>query len=496
MTTTILEHVRTHLDPSGTGLTSGGDRLPDEQPDDGGIRWAPGALDGVMGHHAGGGEGDGSIAARLEKASRARFRREAAREALYAAVRDSSVLGYVDDLLGSVGDATRHLETARWLVHEGRHREPVKLGIALLGRGAPSEQDREDLRVLGRHEEFTLFASVALAGTSPDPESELWALARGVTGWGRIQIIERLAGTERADIKAWLLRGGFHNSVMDEYTAWIAATTGGLADALADVPVDDELLDGAVGILRALLSGGPAEDIGDYDEAPQAVERVLELVALRPRRSSHGQLLVALAQDDRVAGPLRDRAGEILRDPRWAEVVGRELGSDDTYWDAQQLAGQVGVDAFPAIVARLEADPLDHAWFHAMQHADAERLPVLLDIAERGFDRSVVGGGPALENGFGEHYRQHTALESVVTGLGRFPGQGADLVALALRSPVLRGRNMALRTLAAWGPAAWPDDLRAAVQHAAEVEPDDRVRAACQRVLAGGPFDDPDEDAF
>lgn len=334
MAPTILEHIRTHLDPSGTGLLEGGERLPDEPPDDAAIRWAPGAMDGVMGHHAGGGEGDDSILTLLDKASRSRFRRDAARARLYSAVQDGSVLGFVDDLLGRLGDPGVHRDTARWLAFESEHREPVKLGVALLGRTGMTESDREALRVLGRHEEFTLFVAVALAGTSPDPESELWSLAKGVTGWGRIEVIERLADTERADIKAWLLRGGASNSVMTEYTAYISATTGGLVEALDEVPIDDELLDGAVKILRALLAGGPARDIDDYDEAQLAIEKVLDLIELRPRRSAHGQLVVALRDDARVDERLRARAASILQLPGWVAVVERELEEDDTFWEA------------------------------------------------------------------------------------------------------------------------------------------------------------------
>jgi hypothetical protein len=51
----IFAHVSAHLDPSGVGLTEGGEALPDEARLHGvdGLRWAAGALDGVLGHHAG-----------------------------------------------------------------------------------------------------------------------------------------------------------------------------------------------------------------------------------------------------------------------------------------------------------------------------------------------------------------------------------------------------------------------------------------------------------
>src|SRR5262249_46560117 len=46
---------------------------------------------------------------------------------------------------------------ARWLVQSATHREPLKLGIVLLG-AAGTEEDLDDLVALARHDEFTLFA--------------------------------------------------------------------------------------------------------------------------------------------------------------------------------------------------------------------------------------------------------------------------------------------------------------------------------------------------
>jgi len=69
-------------------------------------------------------------------------------------------------------------------------------------------------------------------------------MAKHVTGWGRVHLVERLAKTEDAEIKEWLLREGFRNSVMYEYLAYIAATTGGLNDALHQLiqdPLDREV---------------------------------------------------------------------------------------------------------------------------------------------------------------------------------------------------------------------------------------------------------------
>src|SRR5262249_46221982 len=48
----------------------------------------------------------------------------------------------------------------RWLVRIAAHREPLKFGISLLDF-AGTEEDLDDLKVLARHDEFTLFAATA-----------------------------------------------------------------------------------------------------------------------------------------------------------------------------------------------------------------------------------------------------------------------------------------------------------------------------------------------
>lgn len=53
----IYEHIVAHIEPGTKGLSEGGETLPDEErlASESQLRWAPGALDGVLSHHMGGG---------------------------------------------------------------------------------------------------------------------------------------------------------------------------------------------------------------------------------------------------------------------------------------------------------------------------------------------------------------------------------------------------------------------------------------------------------
>jgi len=204
----------------------------------------------------------------------------------------------------------------------GRHPEPVKAGIALLGISG-GQEDADLLLTLGRHEELTLYCAVALANSSPDPETALWSLARSVDGWGRIQTVERLKETGRDDIQDWLVRDGFRNQVMDEYLAWVAATTGKLLDRLRGPDPDHDLVRAARDIATALIAGGPAEDIDDYPDAPGLLSLLVTLMTTRTEsledfNAIHG-----------VAGFLRGNDGWDERYQRgWTSQQRREVPRD------------------------------------------------------------------------------------------------------------------------------------------------------------------------
>jgi hypothetical protein len=228
---------------------------------------------------------------------------------------------------------------------------------------------------------------------------------------------------------------------------------------------------------------------------------VLERVRADPTTAEQGLLardVVALLEGDGDRVPhwtpdarsaLLALARELLAHPAWPSVVEAGLGADDTFWAADDLAQHVGVDTFPAILERLRRDPFDTYWWQAMQRTDETRLRDLLAIADEHFLRSELGSGPALELGFGPMHRRHAALESLVTGLERFPGVGWPHVRTALSSPVIRSRNMALRSLAAWGSGHWPEEAVPTLAAALSVEPDDGVSERIRRLLAGDPLD-------
>jgi hypothetical protein len=240
--TSIYDHIKSNLKTDGTGLTEAGEKLPDDAhaSEDGGIRWAAGAL----GHHQVGEGDEKTVSEQIGELLQRSTRQSSPSniEALYETLKTNRAVAYADSLLEHIrirGDLhSRRIHTlATWLATKAADREPVKTAIALLGL-FEQPPDEAVLFTLGAHEEFTVLAAVALANSVKQPDLVLWKLSKQVNGWGRIQTVERLANTTHPEIKKWLLREGYKNSVMYEYLAYTCAVSGGLAAALRTANID------------------------------------------------------------------------------------------------------------------------------------------------------------------------------------------------------------------------------------------------------------------
>jgi hypothetical protein len=279
----------------------------------------------------------------------------------------------------------------------------VKFGIAVVGIVGRSE-DLETLTIIGRNEEFTLYVTTAIARIAPEPEQALWALAKTVRNWGRIQTVERLKETQNPEIQAWMLREGFRNGVMDEYLACICARAGKLHDALKPLIVDDALLDGAADIIHALIRGGPAEDIDDYAHAVDACESYVNHVWSCPALGLKHFLTVAALrqflseqngwekrQDSGWNEPRRRNLQSLCEDiigrQTWREQAIQALNSADEqrFYEGDSAASYLSIDTWGIHFARVRAAHANEARraepsceFAARQEAMKDKAPRLI----------------------------------------------------------------------------------------------------------------------
>jgi len=148
-------------------------------------------------------------------------------KSLYDAVVEESILPIADAFQSELSKIlpshkSKLAQIGRYFATEADRREATKFGILLMGV-CGNRADAPLLETLALHDEFTLFAALALPHVTDDREGALWNIAQRVRGWGHIQVVERLNETRNQEIQAWMLREGSRNEVMDSYLAGICA---------------------------------------------------------------------------------------------------------------------------------------------------------------------------------------------------------------------------------------------------------------------------------
>lgn len=504
----IYQYVSEHLGRDNSLIPEAAS-LPDEvRVMTGELKWAPGAMEGAFARHADASDDaqvrTDAVAERLGAAARRPSRRNLVR--LYNVVCDDNVLSIVDRVIERVAelglDSGAVHELGRWLATSGVDRGAVKMGIALLGATGLG-QDVDVVQVLGRHEEFTLYAAVAISNGAQNPERELWELAQAVHGWGRIHCVERLSATNDPSVREWILREGFRNSIMYEYLAYVAATTGRLNDALRRDAVDRSILTAAGEILDALVTGGPAQDMDDYADGADAVEAYLLLMQ---RRAEYLGDYLAVASIKRFLDwedgwdnrgskgwsatrreAFASQCAAILNAPEWDDRIHVGLMSDDQaeFGQADMAALDRGIDTFDIQVAKIRKDPLGGPWFRAWQQADDSRAELLASLARQLLPLDEIPTGPSDALGLGPDWRPHAAFDWTLQALRNHVGVGPDLVLIGLQSPVVRNRNMSLNVLKAWPRESWPERARELAERLAAADPEEKTRAFAVEVVGG-----------
>jgi hypothetical protein len=511
----IYQHISDNIDPQSGRLKQSAHALPDDarrfKP--GELRWVSGAMDGIFSHHVAHQDlkQADQIADLLCDLSRTGSPRS--KEKLYEILLQDSLTNCIDPAMEKAVDMGLSPEPylhdfARLLAMRSPDRGPVKFGIAILGL-IRDPTDLEVIKTLGKHDEFTLFSAVAVSNTAANPDAELFELAKVVDGWGKIHLVERLAQTEDPAIRHWLIRDGYKNSIMYGYLAFMCAVGGGLHQELANPSIDEELFDGAGDIIEALISGGPAESIHEYEHAADVIGAYLEHFGSFPKKIKHFLVLRSIDRylsggswDDTATArggwseESRNQAMELVRrysaESAWTELVQRGLSSSDqqVFYNADRAAQHLGIDTWSIHWRRLQSDPTTPSnWFSLMSLANEDRIDEIVGAAVRMLPLDEVATGPAEEMDFGPAYEIHRCLDFVVQGLDRYPGKGEALILAALASPVTRNRNMALKALSTWSADERSDELDCALNGALSVEPVDDLRTRILKVLRGEGFE-------
>ena len=504
-----------HLRPEG-GLDPDGEQLPDtDLVQERGLHiWAPGAAEGASARHAGSDqEKDRAVTEEIHAALLRLVdgpRQDADRSSLRRLFIEASprwVVDHVIDLLrGQPSTHTDRLgEELRWFLLHGEHRNEVKFSIALLAL-LRDPADLERFRLIGQHEEFTLYAAIALAAVTTDPVAEWIALARLVTGWGKVELIDLLMRTNDPRACHFALREPDCGPSLTSYVALKVARHCRLEHELNQLFPDPELLDGAAMLLGTLaqgdIDGGPAGGLLEYPEGPAAVRSFLELMASRATRLEdflvvHDLWRFAAADwsDEELAhggwhrhslARILEACEEIERRPEWPSMAEAALAVADPAERNRgfQVAKHLGMPIREYVVERLRQDPLDGSmWFELVFQQDESHMDQAVALAQELLDLDLLASGPSDELGLGPGFELHRCIDFILQDLARFPGKGWPVIRVALRSPVIRNRMMTLRALEGWPSEKTAGDVTEAIRGRV-ADPVDSVSQKARELLA------------
>lgn len=504
----ILRHLKSNLNEDGS-LNESAEKLPDEKKADDEIKFAPGLMDAMFGAD----ESEESksrikqlvslikrIAKNGDNQSKSDFYREI--------TENESVIGIIDEFLQSLGQSSLPIEPylfsfANKMATKTNNRNSVKFGIAILGL-CQNKKPIKDIKILGLHDEFTIFSTVALSNLSDNLVDDLWELAKHVDGWGKIQLVDRLAEMElNSEIRDWLVLDGYKNSIMYEYLALTCAQNGMLNEKLKSENISDNLYSSASDIIIALMDEGPAVGMSGYDDSSETIENFIKHSKARKLNISNyitlhkikdyleespeeNETLNSWNQND-LSNCLID-INELLNSKDWTEEVKIALKSSDNieYWNGKQAAQKLEIDLWDTVWKKLKQNPLDSsAWYDVTANATEKNVDEVIDFAIKNLPLEFLGSGPKDSMGIGDDFQKHSSLDSVITFLENYPKKGEKLILVGLDSPVTRNRNMAIQVLDKWKSVNWSNDITEKVKRLKEIEPNEDTKKNIERLLNG-----------
>lgn len=504
----ILSFLKKNIDNDGS-LKEGADTLPDEKRAADQIKFAPGLMDSMFGA-----DDSDESKKRIKKLTNliieiSKNGGEQSKSDFYREITENdSVIGIIDEFLQklvetSLSVAPYLFNYAYSLATKTSNRNSVKFGIAILGL-CQNKKPIEDIKTLGLHDEFTVFSTIALSSLSDNLILDLWQLAKQVDGWGKIQLVDRLAEMELTDeIRDWLVLEGYNNSIMFEYLALTCAINGRLNDKLRSESIDQGLFDSAADIIVALMDEGPAEGMSGYMEANETIENYIRHSKSKSLNISNfitlhrikdyleespeeNDILKNWNEND-LSNCLID-INEILMYKDWTSEVQIALNSSNNveFWNGKQAAQKLEIDITETLWNRLDKYSLDStSWYDITTHIKAVNPQKIVEKATSLIPLKEISTGPKDSMGVGPDYQKHQSLDYVITFLQDHPMIGEEIILAGLKSPVTRNRNMTLKALEKWTAENWSNDIVIELEKLKELEPTIGTKENLDRLLKG-----------
>ena len=263
--------------------------LPQQDTEPGKLRFAAGAMDGMLLYHSMGSSSLDEVE-RLKMEELVQLISEAfdnsstkmqmADDALLSFSKKHRAFSVIDELQGYIRKNSDRWNAANLyhyglrLVYTSEDIECVKFGMELLELFTLREERANDaVRTMGLCDEFTLFSLFIMMHWENGNE-EIFDLAKKVTGWGRVHAVEYLKA-ETEEIRDWFLMEGDRNRVLPEYSS-LTCFQKSEAEIRLERPLSEDEFRSIGRLLGNLLCEGPVTGISGVEDAQHVLGKYLE----------------------------------------------------------------------------------------------------------------------------------------------------------------------------------------------------------------------------
>ena len=431
--------------------------LPDEYvySETPGLKWAPGALDGVTMYHMGHSrliqEDYDLFASVLQAVSNGA---ENAAERFRLLGRKHRAINVIDEFQNYIREHAHEYdqqELLRFAVLDliaGAHdTESVKYGLMITELyGECSEPIKDIIRTLGAYDEFTLFAAWNMNQWA-DRNEEIYRLAQKVTGWGRVHTVEMLDPTT-PEIQDWLLYEGIHNSVLQEYSALSCMQKSGAIERLYHPLTDREF--SAIGeIIQALLPEGPVPGISALEDAGTVLMNYLGQAENHTLHLKDYEVILDIlnyAEEQTESQVLEDTARALLQSAECTKTINDAVKEGK----GLQLAEALQIPYRKQLLEALRNDFEGNYTNCRYLMKDPAYIERTIDVFREHISPESIENNPQDETGLGQEFSLNNHLDYLLQELRWKLHTGEDYLLRTMSAVTVRNRSMTLRVLKTW----------------------------------------------
>ena len=320
----LYEYIKAHCE---NGALPDHFSLPEEEQQ-GQLKFADGAMDGILMYHMAGSQLDEAEMAKMKEIVGliSEGNMEKADAALREFAKKNRALSVIDDFEDYIRKNSGDLSTENIYrfgvkeIRESDHKECVKFGLEIMELFTLKNENVKDvIRTLGLCDEFTLFVVFIMLGWE-NANEEIFNLAKKVKGWGRIHAIEKLK-PETEEIKEWLLKEGIRNQVMPEYSALTCFEKSDAAKRL-EGEISREEFQSIGTILSAMLVEGPVPGISGVKNSQDVLLQYLAHAKEQTPELSDYETILKICHYGKKEG-VRKAALSVLKE--WTEKEKKSL---------------------------------------------------------------------------------------------------------------------------------------------------------------------------